>query len=168
MSGTGCYRRRSARVILLDSSQRVLLLKFFFDSADIQQGHGWVTPGGGVTENEPLPDAAARELHEEIGLRVRPDALGRPIAYTTGYADLGWANGRFRDDFFLHRVSAHHVDTAGMEALERSHHAGHRWWSLDELTGTSDIVYPFGLAPLLQQVVTAGIPPQPVQLPWHH
>lgn len=155
-------------MILLNSTRRVLLLKFYFDAEDIQQGHGWVTPGGGVGDDEPLQEAAARELREEIGLVVDPDALGRPIAYCSGYADLGWASGVFRDDFFLYRVDDHDVDTAGMEALERSHHAGHRWWRLDELTDTTEVVYPFGLAPLVEQVLTVGIPQQAVQLPWHH
>ena len=146
----------------------MLLLKFFFDPADAEQRHGWVTPGGGVDDGELLQEAAARELREEIGLVVNPDALGHPIAYTSGYADLGWARGLFRDDFFLHRVSTHHVDTAGMEALERGHHAGHRWWQLDELTDTTDVIYPFGLAPLLDQLLTVGIPQPAAQLPWHH
>lgn len=168
MSETGSYQRRSARVILLDSSHRVLLLKFFFDPGDVRQRHGWVTPGGGVEDGELLQEAAARELREEIGLLVNPVALGQPIAYSSGYADLGWARGLFRDDFFLHRVGTHRVDTAGMEALERGHHAGHRWWRLDELISTADVIYPFGLAPLLDQLRTAGIPEQPAQLPWHN
>ncbi|RSM56879.1 RNA pyrophosphohydrolase [Actinoplanes sp. ATCC 53533] len=168
MSETDSYQRRSARVILLDSSHRVLLLKFFFDPVDTQQRHGWVTPGGGVDDGELVHEAAARELREEIGLVVSPDALGQPIAYSSGYADLGWARGLFRDDFFLHRVGTHRVDTAGMEALERGHHAGHRWWRMDELTDTTDVIYPFGLAPLLNQLLTGGIPQQTAQLPWHH
>lgn len=168
MSETDSYVRRSARVIVLDNTRRVLLLKFLVDPADIRQGHGWVTPGGGVDAGELLHEAAARELREEIGLLVRPEALGQPVAYCTGYADLGWACGLFRDDFFLYRVDNLRVDTAGMETLERSHHAGHRWWAPDELTGTTDVIYPFGLAPLLDQLRTEGIPRQAVKLPWHH
>jgi 8-oxo-dGTP pyrophosphatase MutT (NUDIX family) len=105
--GTDAYQRRSARVILLDSSHRVLLLKFFFDSADLRQGHGWVTPGGGVDDGEQLQETASRELREEIGLLVSPDALGQPVAYSSGYADLGWARGLFGDDFFLYRLDTH-------------------------------------------------------------
>jgi 8-oxo-dGTP pyrophosphatase MutT (NUDIX family) len=168
MSGTVSYRRRSARVILLDGNQRVLLLRFLFDLVDAGRGHGWVTPGGGVDVGEQLNEAAARELREEIGFVVSPEALGQPIAYSSGYADVGWAHGVFRDDFFFHRVDAHRVDTTGMEALERNHHAGHRWWRLDELTDSPEVIYPFGLASLLDQILSSGIPRQVVRLPWHH
>jgi len=153
-------------VILLNSARQVLLLKFFLDPVDVLKGHGWTTPGGGVHDGEPLDVAAARELREEIGLLVRPDALGQPVAYRAGYADLGWARGMFREDFFLYLVDDHQVDTAGMEPLERSHHAGHRWWRPDELSDTSEVVHPSGLAPLLDRLRTGGVPPHAVELPW--
>ncbi|TYB40356.1 NUDIX domain-containing protein [Micromonospora sp. AP08] len=166
MSETEPYRRRSARVLLLDSTGRILLLRFVIDPTVPERGHGWVTPGGGVHDGESLQDAAARELHEEIGLMVTPHSLGRPVAHCAGYADLGWASGLFRDDFFYHRVDAHDVDVRRMEALERTHHAGDRWWPLNELASTTDTIFPFGLAPLLADILAGRIPEQSVQLPW--
>jgi 8-oxo-dGTP pyrophosphatase MutT (NUDIX family) len=161
------YRRRSARILLLDGSSRILLLRFLRDPADRALGHGWVTPGGGVNDGESLQQAGARELREEIGLKVAAHELGPPVAYSSGYTDLGWAGGLFRDDFFCHRVDAHGVDTSRMEAFELASHAGHRWWTLDELTSTTDTVYPYGLAPLLTDLLADRIPRRPVQLPWH-
>ncbi|WP_446218136.1 NUDIX hydrolase [Micromonospora sp. IBHARD004] len=162
------YRRRSARILLLDGNGRILLLRFFQDPANPALGHGWVTPGGGVNDGESLQQAGARELREEIGLKVAPHELGQPIAYSTGYADLGWATGQFRDDFFYHRIDAHDVDTSGMEALELANHAGHQWWTLNGLTSTTETVYPYGLAPLLTDLLANHISQRPVQLPWHH
>jgi len=155
-------------VLLLDGAGRILLFRFVKDPKRPRRGHGWVTPGGGVHDGEPLHVAAARELREETGLAVCAHDLGPPIAVSTGYADLGWARGVFRDDYFYYRVDAHDVDTTGFEALERRHHAGHRWWTLDELTGTTETVYPFGLVPLISDLLADHIPQEPVRLPWHH
>lgn len=162
------YRRRSARVLLLDGADRLLLFQLLHDPRRLELGHYWLTPGGGVDEGETLPEAASRELREETGLVVAPEDLGRTVAVTQGYADFGWAAGVFRDDFFVHRTEAHEVDTSGQETFESEQIVGHRWWTVDELAVTTEKVYPFGLAPLLRELLAARIPPEPVSLPWHH
>ncbi|MGH3494480.1 MAG: NUDIX domain-containing protein, partial [Sciscionella sp.] len=65
--------RRSARVIVLTSDGRVLLLRCK-DPARPQHTF-WITPGGGVEAAEDLPGAAVRELAEETGLSTTRDAL---------------------------------------------------------------------------------------------
>ncbi|MEV4744700.1 NUDIX domain-containing protein [Streptomyces sp. NPDC049555] len=162
------YRRRSARVLLLDEADRLLLLKTHVDPGDPAAGHAWFTPGGGVEVGETLAQAAARELREETGLVVAPEELGPAVAYTSGYADLGWAEGVFRDDFFHYRVARHTVDAGGQGADERAYHAGYRWWAPGELAGIAETVYPLGLAGLLGELVAGRVPGEPVRLPWHH
>ncbi|MFL6053200.1 MAG: NUDIX hydrolase [Actinoallomurus sp.] len=164
----GPYRRRSARVLLLDDADRVLLLRLYHDHRRPRHGHYWLTPGGGVDDGETLPEAAARELREEIGLVVAPDDLGAPVARTSGYAEFSWAKGTFRDDFFFHRVTAHDVDTSGLQPYELKQVTGHRWWTVDELAETTEVVYPFGLVPLLRDLVAGRATAEPVLLPWHH
>lgn len=158
------YKRRTARVLLLDGDDRLLL--FLFKSRD--GGVCWLTPGGGVGRREQLAVAASRELREETGLVVAPSELGRPVAVSSGYADLGWIRGLLRDDFFLYRTPAHEVVTDGQEEFERTALTAFRWWTLDELNATGETVYPLGLTPLLRDLLAGSIPEEPVELPWHH
>ena len=152
------FVRRSARVLLLDAADRLLL---------VQSGHAWFAPGGGVEEGEKLADAAARELREETGLTAVPADL-YPVAYTTGRADLGWASGLFRDDFFFHRVTSHQVDPTGLNEFERQHYRGHRWWTHAELATAGETIYPAGLAALVADLIAGRLPASPIALPWHH
>jgi 8-oxo-dGTP pyrophosphatase MutT (NUDIX family) len=155
-------------VLLVDRDDRLLLFELRRDATQPQLGSCWITPGGGVNRGESLPVAAARELAEETGLVLAPELLGPVIAQTGGYADLSWAAGMFRDDFFFYRVDAHDVDTSRQEALESSQLLGHRWWTVAELAGTTETVYPLGLVPLLTDLLAGRVPAEPIPLPWHH
>ncbi|MFE0382067.1 NUDIX hydrolase [Streptomyces inhibens] len=160
--------RQSARVVLIDETDRVLLLKFHVVPGAPGSGYGWTTPGGGVEEGETLAEAAARELFEEVGLSVEPLALGSPIAETSGLADLGWAEGLFRDVFFHYRVTTHQIEIGGQEEHERKYHAGHRWWTVDELASSRETIYPLNLADVVAELLAGRLPAVPLQLPWHH
>ncbi|WP_211258943.1 NUDIX hydrolase [Spirillospora albida] len=162
------YRRRTARVLLVDGAGGILLFRLPRVHGKPEQGHCWITPGGGVDEGESLAEAAARELREETGLTVDPAAIGAPVAVTSGYADLGWTRGVFRDDFFLHRTTVRDIDTTGFTAAERRLIAGHRWWTPDELRAAPEPVYPLRLADLLDDLLADGPTATPVRLPWHH
>jgi 8-oxo-dGTP pyrophosphatase MutT (NUDIX family) len=156
------YARRTARVLLIDSAGRILLIRSALVPGDLAGGYGWFTPGGGVEGGEGLAGAAARELAEEVGLRVGAEALHR-VAYTSGYAE----EGLLRDDFFLYRVGSHQVDTTRMTAFERSSYGGWRWWTVAQLRATTETVYPVGLADLVHEIIAGEIPAAPVELPWN-
>lgn len=58
----------AASVLLTDEDGRVLLVKPNY------RDH-WLIPGGYVDQQESPHDALARELHEELGLKINPGAL---------------------------------------------------------------------------------------------
>ncbi|MEH0935035.1 NUDIX hydrolase [Micromonospora psammae] len=149
--------RRAARVLLVDAAGRVLL----FDGTDpARPDHRyWLTPGGGLDPGETPAQGAARELAEETGLRLDPAALGEPVWSETIEFTFDGVGYRQEQQFFLVRVPAWEVDTAGFTDLERASVAGHRWWSPEELAASGDRYYPAELPAVLTRALadaTAG------------
>jgi len=60
------------------------------------------------------------------------------------------------------RVPWLEVDTSGLEEFEMRSANGHRWWTVDELTATTDLLRPAGLAQLLTRLLAEGPPAEPI------
>lgn len=145
--------RRAARVLLVDRDGRLLLLHGG-DPAhpDLQF---WVTPGGGLDPGESSAQGAARELFEETGLRVDAAELGEPVWHQV--TQFSYDNQQYRQDqeFFLLRVPEWQVDTAGFAADRID---GYRWWTADELAGSTESIFPADLAGLLRLCDAVPVP----------
>lgn len=141
-----------ARVLLVEPTGRVLLFRGS-DPAAPQAGAWWITPGGGVEAGESLVEAARREVWEETGRELPADLgpvlLVRPVRFTFEQVEYVQT-----EHFFRVPVTDTAVHDGGWTEVERRTLHAHRWWSADELAGTTDTVYPEGLADLL-----AGDPP---------
>jgi 8-oxo-dGTP pyrophosphatase MutT (NUDIX family) len=140
--------RRAGRVLLVDRAGRALLLH---DTDPAWQGRRWwITPGGGLENDETPAQGAARELFEETGLRVDAGELGEPIWHDTIEFEYDHRHYRQVQEFFLLRVSQWQVDTAGMDADEQQTIAEHRWWSAEEIEASTEQIYPTQLATLIR------------------
>jgi 8-oxo-dGTP pyrophosphatase MutT (NUDIX family) len=78
-----CYNpgmrvRPSAKLLVLDSNERVLLFRFVHSSGALAGQDFWAPPGGGVEDGETFEQAAIRELGEETGMRA--DDVGAEVA----------------------------------------------------------------------------------------
>ncbi|MFG2071731.1 NUDIX hydrolase [Nonomuraea maritima] len=157
--------RASARVLLVDNHDRILLYRALPSIQDPY--HAWYTPGGGIEPGETPRAAAARELREEIGHAVRPEALGPVVATSAG--DWIRHDGtlmRSEDFFFFLRVPALQVDISAMEQSERSLIDFFRWWTPADLHALDELVFPIGLADLLERLVSGETPSEPVVMRW--
>lgn len=140
--------RHSARVLLVDAADRVLL--FQAGPADPWSAGVWFTAGGGVETGEGLRAAAVRELGEETGLLVDPAELIGPVWHREFRGHVPVSD----ETFFLLRVDAHEVDVAGWTDWERSFVAAYRWWPVDELVQATDQVFaPRAIGRLLADVL---------------
>ncbi|GAA2380536.1 NUDIX hydrolase [Dactylosporangium salmoneum] len=142
--------RRAARVLLLDPSGRVLLLRGC-DPARPEHQY-WFTVGGGLEPGETLADAAVREVYEETGLRIAPGDLAGPVR--TDRVEFPF-DGRWysqEQSFFVVRAEAFTVDLSRLVDYEADSVDEARWWSVGDLDATGERFYPADLATLLREV----------------
>ncbi len=146
--------RVSARVVLLDPYGRVLLFRGF-DPAD-PTSTWWFTVGGAVEAGEDLRAAATRETLEETGLAIAPDELRGPVWRRLVRFSF---DGRLFDaeEWFFTATAGPDatVDISGFTELEARTVLEHRWWSVEELSATTDVFYPARLPDLLSELPSA-------------
>lgn len=140
--------RRAARVLLLDEDGCVLLVNCL-DPAGDSPGTWWNTPGGGVDPGESAQQAGARELAEETGLVVAAEDLGPVVHERVSEFWFGGVHVRSEEEYLLLRLPRFEPVPTSFSPLEVASVIGWRWWSLDDLRGTSQTCYPAELPGLL-------------------
>ena len=123
-------RRRGARVIVVAGDE--VLLQGDTDPG-IPGSRFWQVPGGGIDDGEDARTAAVRELFEETGLRVGPEALEGPVAVREvahGYSDRILIQD---ETFFLLRTWRFDPVDAALTEAERLRRVESGWFRLDAL-----------------------------------
>jgi 8-oxo-dGTP pyrophosphatase MutT (NUDIX family) len=163
--GLELLRRRAARVLVLDTAGRLLLLRGFDPRNPTRRF--WFTVGGGLEPGETAQEGAVRELHEETGVVVPPSALVGPVhSDETAFAfDTWWIEQS--NDFYAVRIDAWTTAPAALEATEVATIDAWEWWTLDQLRaheqgrahdgpgGPDERVYPPDLADVLDAALRA-------------
>jgi ADP-ribose pyrophosphatase YjhB (NUDIX family) len=150
--------RRTSRAIILNASNQILLIKIndkpLQDKSNRDQSSFWVTVGGEVEENESVVDALQRELREEVGF-IKP-AEFELIAF--GEQILPWKglSTQFIEKFYIVRTEEINLDNRNLTGDELKVIAEYRWWSIDELLNTKEVVFPGCLAKLMKDYINSS------------
>ncbi|MGP3923470.1 NUDIX hydrolase [Streptomyces sp. 8N616] len=151
--------RQAARVAVLDPTGSVFM--FRYDNEEV--GVHWAMPGGGIDPDETPLQAAERELREETGW-TDIELSGTVLCVWEHDFTRAGVPVRQREHIFL--AHGPHRDPVG--DLTAAHAADGilcwRWWSLDDLSGDTEPLWPPQLPELLACVRRDGPPVTPIDL----
>ncbi len=157
--------RPSARLVVLDDRDRVLLFKYedavALDPTKPNLRVYWATPGGGLEGEETFEQAARRELWEETGIEAE---IGSWIWTREREFRIRGEIIRSHERYFLVRVVTSDVSWANLEPGEREVCRDHCWWSLGEMQISGEVLLPPGLPDLLAPILSGLIPRQPIDV----
>ncbi len=145
--------RETARILLQADTGRFLLLYSLWSPESALEPR-WMSPGGGIEPSEDLWTAASRELLEETGLVVPPEALGPKVGEIE--FNQPWKSGDYETGiahFFKFRISDEFVvDRSMWTAEEHRDILDVRWWLPEDLRVSGETVGPPGLIDLLVEL----------------
>lgn len=151
--------RPTSRLLVLDSQHRILLLLIEDPNLDIPRL--WITPGGGVDPGETFEQGARRELWEETGITA---PLGPCVWSRRRIVTYDGRVYDFDERYFVVRVGSDLVDPRNQTAWEQQVVTAQRWWTLNELQRTDEVLAPRKLAELIAPIVAGSYPTEPLVL----
>jgi len=142
----GRTERAAVRVVLVDSSDAVLLLSTK-DASNPDFGVSWELPGGGIIPQESIAEAAVREVREETGFDIRLEDISEPLWYRDVLYTYRGERRLQHESVCVAKIvgTSPVIDTTGREAVELEDHLLYRWWRIDELLASGERFYPRSL-----------------------
>lgn len=151
------------RVILLSPHARVLMIKYRNLGPSGLPRPCWTLAGGGREPGETIEQTAIREIREETGIA---DVRLGPVVW---YGEDGHRSGDwkilFKEHFIVAFAPHETLDQSGWTDHEQREILEMRWWTIEDLRATDDVIYPPGLADNLLPVLDGRYPIDILMLP---
>ena len=146
--GGGATMRLTARGILINKKTgNVLFIKYLdrHSKSTMEFTDGfWVLPGGSVEKHETFQEALKREIYEETGISniiIKNCVLSR-----IEHGELRNSEQNFYyERYYLVETEEVKVSTNNLTNEESEVIKEYKWWSINELKQTKDIVFPLSL-----------------------
>ena len=157
--------RNTVRLLLLDALNRLLLIKVDNKNVtypDVDSATYWITVGGKIEEGETLSDAARREAFEETGLR---DVQVGSLVWRGSVVLNAWGKPvLFNQNFLVARTTQTEIIRDNLSAEEQASIQAYKWWTLEELNETAEIIIPRAIGALLPPILAATYPQEPTEI----
>lgn len=156
--GLDVKTRVSARAIILDPSLSKVLLFRLHDKNVVFNGNPrtqplWITPGGGVEDDEQLLISLERELYEELGLKPEDYIIkGHLWRSENKRMVFKMLPCKVIDNYFLiHLLNNDKTfDFSNWTEEEKTVLTKLKWWDFDEIRSTEDKIVPLQLENLFE------------------
>ncbi len=128
--------RKSSRAIVINEENQIFLFKYKFDYLAEDKAI-WITPGGGLEEEESFEDALKRELFEEMGVKITescPEVYYRNPIYTLKNDE----KVQSVEKFFLVAVEDDEFSFNHWTESEKKRMLAGKWWSVEEIEQSKD------------------------------
>lgn len=139
--------RDTARVILVNSDKKILLLKYTYPNEIF-----WLTPGGKIEGNETLLEAAKRELYEESGI-LNAEFIEPYTFYSEETYLIDNEKVFFKEHIFFAYIHNTEISLLNLNLNERNIISEARWWNIQEFIDSKENFYPKDLLPLIKKAI---------------
>lgn len=135
----------------MNNRARLLLFRYKWRGGQPGKDSFWGTPGGAVQTGETYEAAARREMLEELGIPLSdpgPQVMKSIVRFALASGEPVVADERY----FLIHLDNPDLCFKRWTPSESESILDVRWWSLNEIRGTSEKIWPEKLVPLLVEL----------------
>ena len=147
--------RKTARAVLFDPSNRILLFEFVMPKDYIvSASRFWATPGGEIEPGEHVVEAVIREVREETG--IEGFEVGLELWFGSNQIVFKGEPIETLERFFEVRSPTPALGTTRWTEIEKQVMRSHRWWTVDELLATDEPIFPPQFGTLVDAFLREG------------